>query len=185
MKTLKGSDKMLKIFTTQLMGKFKVIQDQHEMVIEDISRLFAQTITGGGTVYFYGEHELQGAALEAVYGSEKLPSSAILHDPATLTENDCVILFSRFNNDKLAAEHAEKFKATGAQVVGISATKKETDPLLEQRVHFHINTGLTTGLVPNDDGERIGYPSLLTSLYIYHALYLTTREILEEHGYEF
>ncbi|MGG1686963.1 DUF2529 family protein [Pseudalkalibacillus sp. NRS-1564] len=44
---------MLKIFTTQLMGKFKIIQDQHEMVIEDISRLFAQTITGGGTVYFF------------------------------------------------------------------------------------------------------------------------------------
>ncbi|WP_226654509.1 DUF2529 family protein [Guptibacillus hwajinpoensis] len=176
---------MLKIFTTQLMGKFKGIQDQHEMVIEDSSRLFAQVITGGGTVYFYGENELQGAALEAVYGSEKLPSSAILHDPADLTENDCVLLFSRLSEDQAAAEHAKAFKATGAKVVGISATRKEADPLLEQTTDFHINTGLTTGLVPNDDGERIGYPSLLTSLYVYHALYLTTREILEEHGYEF
>ncbi|MCA0991198.1 DUF2529 family protein [Guptibacillus hwajinpoensis] len=176
---------MLKIFTTQLMGKFKGIQDQHEMIIEDISRLFAQIITGGGTVYFYGENELQGAALEAVYGSEKLPSSAILHDPADLTENDCVLLFSRLSEDEAAAKHAETFKATGATVVGISATRKEADPILEQNTDFHINTGLTTGLVPNDEGERIGYPALLTSLYVYHALYLTTREILEEHGYEF
>lgn len=176
---------LMKIFTTQLMGKFKLIQDDHEMVIEDISRLFAQTITGGGTVYFYGEHELQGAALEAVYGAEKLPSCSILHDPSDLTEKDCVILFSRFNDDQGSAERAKAFKDKGAAVVGVSATRKDTLPALEENVHFHINTGLTAGLVPNDDGERVGYPSLLTSLYVYHALYLTTREILEEHGYEF
>ncbi|MGA9290817.1 MAG: DUF2529 family protein [Anaerobacillus sp.] len=176
---------MIKIFTTQLMGKFQLIQDQHEMVIEDIARLFAQSITGGGTIYFYGEHELQGAALEAVYGNEKLPSSAILHDPAVLTDNDCVILFTRFNDDQKTAERAKEFKEYGAAVVGISATRKDATPALEQNVQFHINTGLTAGLVPNDDGERVGYPSLLTSLYVYHALYLTTREILEEHGYDF
>ncbi|WP_347548380.1 DUF2529 family protein [Pseudalkalibacillus hwajinpoensis] len=176
---------MLKIFTTQLMGKFKGIQDNHEMVIEDISRLFAQTITGGGTVYFYGEHELQGAALEAVYGTEKLPSSAILHDPSVLTDKDCVILFTRFNDDQTTADRANQYKEMGATVVGISATRKDADPLLEQSVNFYINTGLTAGLVPNDDGERIGYPSLLTSLYVYHALHLTTREILEEHDFDF
>lgn len=175
---------MLKIFTTQLMGKFKHIQDNHELVIEDIARLFAQTITGGGTVYFYGEDELKGAASEAIYGADRLPSSALLEDPTNLTDRDTVIIFGRYTDDQPLADLAKQYKEFGASVVGVSATRKDQSRALEESVEFHVNTGLTSGLVPDEDGERIGHPSLLVSLYVYHALYLTTKEILDEHGFE-
>ncbi|WP_377887399.1 DUF2529 family protein [Alkalihalobacillus sp. R86527] len=177
---------MLKIFTTQLMGKFKHIQDNHEMVIEDLSRLLAQTITGGGMVYFHGQNELQGVALEAIDGADRLPSCAILEPQTELTDRDTVIMFGKFNDDESLAELAKEYKESGASVVGVAATRKGQDQAqtLEDSVHFYINTGLTTGLVPDEDGERIGHPSLLISLYIYHAIYLTTKEILDEHGVE-
>ncbi|WP_270180404.1 DUF2529 family protein [Alkalihalobacillus sp. CinArs1] len=175
---------MLKIFTTQLMGKFKHIQDNHEMVIEDISRLLAQTITGGGKVYFKGQNELQGVALEAIDGADALPSCAILEPNTELTDRDTVLMFGKFNDDSSFAQLATEYKESGASVIGVAASRKNEAQALEDTVHFYINTGLTTGLVPDEDGERIGHPSLLVALFVYHAIYLTTKEILDEHGIE-
>lgn len=175
---------MLKIFTTQLMGKFKNIQDNHDMVIEDISRLLAQTITGGGTVYFQGQNELQGVALEAIDGTDRLPSCAILDPETELTDRDTVMMFGKYNDDESFAKLATEHKETGASVIGVAATRKDQAQALRDAVHFYINTGLTSGLVPDEDGERIGHPSLLVSLFVYHAIYLTTKEILDEHGVE-
>ena len=45
----------------------------------------------------------------------------------------------------------------------------------------HIDLQLIKGLLPNDAGERFGYPSSMAALYVYYGLKFTIEEILAEY----
>lgn len=67
---------ILKIFTTQVSGKFQEVLKKEIEHIEDASRILAQTIVSEGNIYFKGTKELTSIPYIATLGEETLPKSA-------------------------------------------------------------------------------------------------------------
>jgi hypothetical protein len=176
---------MMKIFTTQLTGHFNRILDQEEMNIEDSARLLAQALIGEGSIYIYGFNELHGVVLEALSSSEPLMRTMPLLDSdgqvKKLSPWDRVLLFTYRSTDEEAISIAKSLSEQGIQTVGISALMKNTDEGLEAITDLHVDAKLRQPLIPDDNGERYGYPALMTSLYVYYAISFTIKEIMNEY----
>jgi hypothetical protein len=176
---------MMKIFTTQLTGHFNRILDQEDMNIEESARLLAGALIGEGTLYIYGCKELHGVVLEALTSTEPLVRAEALLDEAgqikTLSPEDRVLLFTYRSTDEEAISIAKKLSDQGIQTVGVSALIKNADSGLQKITDLHVDTKLRQPLIPGDDGERYGFPALMTSLYVYYALSFTIKEILTEY----
>ncbi|MFP3125425.1 DUF2529 domain-containing protein [Ectobacillus funiculus] len=174
---------MLKIFSTQLSGYFKRIAEQEEMNIEDGARLLAQALIGNGSIYMHGMKEMEGVVLEALYGEEPLKGAKPLFkggELAPITSADRVLLISRFSTDTEAVELARRLQTEGHFIVGVSAIKEGMHSL-EQFTDVHIDTKLIKGLIPDEDGSRFGFPSLIIALLAYYGLKFTMDEIMAEY----
>ncbi len=183
---------MLKIFTTQLQGVFNRIAGSEEFAFEDGARLLAQAAVGDGRIYVHGVKEMKAIEAEATDGAEPLGSAKLLSDLDSyhdLTDTDRALIVSRFSTDEEAVKTAKALKELGIEVVGIStviAPVDGTEPgtgvveSLENLVDVHIDMKLKKPLIPGDDGERFGFPSSMTALYVYYGLAFTLREMLEE-----
>ncbi|MGN7938845.1 DUF2529 family protein [Virgibacillus sp. 6R] len=179
---------MMKIFTTQLTGHFNRIVDQETLDIEDSSRLLAQALVGEGNLYLYGHKELHGIVLEAISSNEPLlRAKPLLEHDGQITEvssADRVLLFTHFSTDEEAIQIAKSLAKKGIQTVGVSAIAKDAPKGLESITDFHIDSKLRQPLIPGDDGNRYGFPALMTSLYVYYAIHFTIQEILSEYDEE-
>ncbi|WP_010677225.1 DUF2529 domain-containing protein [Bacillus timonensis] len=175
---------MLKIFTTQLQGQFKKIMEQEEMNMEDGARILAQSAISDGTIFIHGFGEMAAVATEALFGAEPLESAKPLYTDGKMNEIgdvDSVLLITRFSTDKEAIKLAEELRGNGIQVVAISAiVKTEADRTLNEIVDIHIDSKLQKSLIPDDDGTRFGFPSVMTALYAYFGLKFTIKEMVEE-----
>jgi uncharacterized phosphosugar-binding protein len=173
---------MLKIFTTQLTGYFKRIQEKEEFHIEDGARILAQAIVGDGTIHIYGTDEMQAVGLEATMGPEPLSGAKRMTSVDDVENVDRVLLVSRFSSDPHMVAMAQQLREKNIPTVGISALEqKENSPSLEELVDVHIDTKLLKPLIPDEDGSRYGFPAVMTALYAYYALYLTVKEIVAEY----
>ncbi|MBY0596233.1 DUF2529 domain-containing protein [Bacillus bingmayongensis] len=174
---------MLKIFSTQLSGYFTRISQKEEMNIEDSARLLAQALVGDGTVYLHGTKEMEGVVSEALHGAEPLKQAKRLIEngnQAEVTSADRVLLISRFSTDENIISLAKGLQEEGHSIVGISAIQNG-EISLEQFTDVHIDTKLLKGLIPDDEGNRYGFPSLILSLFAYHGLKFTIDEIINEY----
>jgi len=174
----------MKIFSTQLQGIFSKIAEQEELIIEDSARLLSQAISSDGTVYIHGFEEMEAISIEAIHGTEPLPSTKRLFENqrmAPLTELDRVLLISRFSTDEKTIALAEELAKKGIATVAISAVVKDSSNSLEQIVDFHIDSKLLKPLIPDDDGSRYGFPSIMTALFAYYNLAFTIRETIKEY----
>ncbi|WP_408008655.1 DUF2529 family protein [Pseudalkalibacillus sp. A8] len=169
---------MLKIFTTQLFGVFKKIQEHEDEKIEDCSRLLAQTITRNGTIHIKGFGELEGIASVILNSYESLPT-CVPYDGKGMKAGDCILVFSSKANDEQLKKLIQHAMAENVSIVSVAGVEKEAETILNEE--FHIDTKLLNGLVPGDDGERFGYPIFILALYVYYALYFNTQEILDEY----
>jgi uncharacterized phosphosugar-binding protein len=175
---------MLKIFMTQLSGYFKKIAEQEEFNLEDGARLLAQAVFGDGHIYIHGFHEMEAVVLEAIKGQEPMPKAKKLIENGALAkvnETDRILLVTRFSNDKEAIALAQLLKEKGLQIVGLSAVVNESNLSLADYVDVHIDTKLVKPLIPDEDGNRFGFPAIMTALFAYYGLYFTMKEILEEY----
>jgi hypothetical protein len=166
---------MLKMFTTQLTGLFKRIEEKGEFSFEDGARLLAQAPVGTGSIYIYGLREMQAVEFEALEGAEPLKGAKALKDVEELTESDRVLMLTRFAED--ADELAEKLSGKGIPFVSVSTGTVEN-------ADVHIDLGLKKGLLPDDEGNRFGFPSSMAALYVYYGLKFTIEEILAEYEEE-
>ncbi|ANX14174.1 hypothetical protein ABE41_019345 [Fictibacillus arsenicus] len=176
---------MLKIFSTQVSGLLKAISDKEEQSIEESSRLLAHTVLSEGTVYFKGFGEMEAVVSEALFGENKFRRGAEFTDASweELLPVDSVVVASRFADDFEALDFCKKVKEhADCYVILLGGRRKEA--VLETTADIVIDTKAARGLVPLDDGSRIGVPSGLTALFAYYALFLTTEEILEEYDEE-
>jgi uncharacterized phosphosugar-binding protein len=181
--TLERSITMLKIFSTQLSGYFTRISQKEEMNIEDSARLLAQALVGDGIVYLHGTQEMEGVVSEALHGAEPLKQAKRLIEngnQADVTSADRVLLISRFSTDEQIVSIAKRLQEEGQSLVGISAVQEGTESL-EQFTDVHIDTKLLKGLIPDDEGNRYGFPSLILSLFAYHGLKFTIDEMINEY----
>ena len=173
---------MLKMFSTQLTGLFNRLQEKEEFPIEDGARLLAQAAAGEGTVYIFGTKEMQAVALEAVYGEEPLQSAAILTKDVELEAADRVLLVSRYADDEEAVEAARGLQEQGIPFVAISTVRDQQEAeSLDSMADVHIDLRLKKGLLPDEMGNRVGYPTSIVALYLYFGLKFTIEEILEEY----
>lgn len=177
---------MLKIFSTQVSGLLKAISDKEEQSIEESSRLLAQSVLSEGTVYFKGFNEMGAIVSEALYGENKFRCSAEFTDESwsDLLPVDSVVVASRFINDEEAVVFCKKVKESAdCHVILLGGRKKEAEIDVDgdAAADIVIDTKAVRGLVPLDDGSRLGLPSGLAGLFAFYALFLTTEEILEEY----
>ncbi|MEH7272105.1 DUF2529 domain-containing protein [Neobacillus vireti] len=166
---------MLKMFTTQLTGLFKKISDKEEFSFEDGARLLAQ----GQTIYLLGFREMKAIEFEALEGAEPLKGARILTNAEELTSADRVLLFTRTAGDQEAIDWALKLQEKDIPFVAVST--EIPDGKLAELADVHINLQLTKGLLPDDFGNRYGYPSSMAALYVYYGLKFTIDEILAEY----
>ncbi|PEC03882.1 hypothetical protein CN360_16630 [Bacillus cereus] len=176
---------MLKIFSTQLSGYFSRVSQKEEMNIEDSARLLAQALVGDGFIYLHGTNEMEGVVAEALFGAEPMKQAKRLFEngkevEVEVTSADRVLLISRFSTDEAVVEIAKKLQEEGHSIVGISALQEGTESL-ERYTDVHIDTKLLKGLIPDDEGNRYGFPSLIVALFAYHGIKFTIDEMLNEY----
>lgn len=176
---------MLKMFTTQLQGLFKRIQENEELSFEDGARLLAQAAVGDGKIYIIGLKEMKTVELEALFGAE--PFHGVEEwkgkkNLETLTDADRVILISRFSDDEEAIEIGKWISEKGIPFVAIASQSSNEKETLADIADVHIDLRLTKGLLPDEEGNRFGYPSSMAALYAYYGLKFIVDEILQEYG---
>ncbi|WP_423800127.1 DUF2529 domain-containing protein [Neobacillus sp. SAB-20_R2A] len=174
---------MLKMFTTQLMGLFKRIEEKEEFAFEDAARLLAQAPVGDGSIYIYGEKEMKAVSAEAVDGAEPLKSARALsmESAADLDIADRVLIFARTSTDEAALSIAAQLQEKGIPFVAVSTVMDVSTGGLAEIADVHIDLRLTKGLLPDEFGNRIGYPSSMAALFVYYGLKFTIEEILAEY----
>ncbi len=166
---------MLKMFTTQLTGLFKKIAEKEEFSFEDGARLLAQ----GQTIYLLGFQEMKAVEFEALESAEPLKGAKVLMNIDELSSADRVLLFSRTSSDEEAIEWASKLQELGIPFVAASTVVP--DGKLAELADVHINLQLTKGLLPDDFGNRYGYPASMAALFVYYGLKFTIDEIFAEY----
>jgi hypothetical protein len=162
------------MFTTQLTGLFKRIEEKEEFSFEDGARLLAQ----GQNIYVVGFKEMKGVEFEALEGAE--PLKGALTKVESATSADRVLLFTRHSDDQEAVELADKLVEKEIPFVAVSTSISE-EGKLEELADVYINLQLKKGLLPDDFGNRYGYPSSMAALYVYYGLKFTIDEILAEY----
>jgi hypothetical protein len=178
-----GGDFLLKIFATQLSGVFNSIQDKQIYNIEDGARLLSQSIVSGGSIYLYGTDEMSAITSEAINGIEPLSHAVALNKAETLnsiSEIDRVLIVTRSSTNQEALTIAKGLNEKGIPFVSISATTENDEESIVDLADVHIDLPLKKGLVPTEDGSRIGLPFSMAALYVYYGLKFTIDEILKE-----
>jgi hypothetical protein len=168
---------MLKMFSTQLAGLFKRIQEKNEFSLEDGARLLAQAAIGDGTIYLHGIHEMEAVVAEATEGAEPFSQIKRWQDSVEVTPADRVVLFSRFSNDAEAVNLSKKLVELGIPFVAVSTATGDQEALTSM-ADVHIDLLLSKGLIPNEFGNRVGYPASMAALFVYYGLKFTIDEIL-------
>ncbi|PGY12500.1 DUF2529 domain-containing protein [Bacillus sp. AFS031507] len=168
---------MLKMFTTQLTGLLKRIEEKEEYSFEDGARLLAQ-----GPIYIFATKEMKAVEFEALEGAEPLKDANVLslESFGELTDSDRVLLFSRYASDEDAMEVAAQLQEKAIPFVAVSTAVPEGGKL-QELADLHIDLRLTKGLLPDDFGNRYGYPSSMAALFVYFGLKFTIEEILAEY----
>jgi uncharacterized phosphosugar-binding protein len=171
---------MLKMFSTQLAGLFNRLMEKEEFSMEDGARLLAQAAAGDGKIYIFGTDEMKAIELEAVYGEEPLQSAAILSEETALESADRVLIVSRYADDEEAVRLARFLQEKGIPFVAVSTVRNENEGL-DSMADVHIDLRIKKGLLPDDMGNRVGYPTSMAALFIYFGLRFTIEEILEDY----
>jgi len=172
---------LLKMFSTQLSGLFKRIQDKEE-ALEDSARLLAQAIAGNGKIYLIAAGEMEGVIYEALEGPEPLSCAQRWSKKQALTDiapNDRFLLISRSAEDAQLLEFAKKLYDQHIPFAAISTIMSEEEGIHEF-ADVHIDLALKKGLLPDVDGNRFGHPSLIAALFAYHGIAFTLNEIISE-----
>ncbi|MDQ0207070.1 DUF2529 family protein [Alkalicoccobacillus murimartini] len=171
---------MLRIFTTQLTGSTRALLEKQEEEIEDAARLLAQALTSDGTVYIAAFGEMKSIEAEALYGKDAFPQMATFHELDSLTEQDRVIITTRHSGDPDAVQLATQLSKQHVPILSITTVTDDEGDSLVNLSDVLININAHNGLVPTDDGSRIGYPASILGLHAYFCLYLTVKDILME-----
>lgn len=172
---------MLKIFSTQISGVFKKMIDKESFEIEDAGRLLAQAVVGDGSVYIQGFGEMQGVVAESLEGEEPFPKAKRYTNEEEISREDRFLLFSRHSNDPEAIMLAKRLQQLEIPFVVVSTAIPSEEASLVELADVHIDLRIQRGLVPDDTGNRFGYPTLIVALFAYHGIKFTLEEIVQEY----
>ncbi|MBX0318855.1 DUF2529 domain-containing protein [Shouchella clausii] len=171
---------MLKIFSTQLFGLIKSINETQEEHLEDAGRLLAQAIIAQGNVYIKGFAEMEAIELAAFTGYESMPGAAPFPKEGSLSGQDRCLLFAPSLNHEGVQAALKACEQAGIAAVVVSSRHASSTASLAPP-HLFLDTGVKGGLVPDETGKRIGHPGVIAGLYVYHGLKFVIHDILEEY----
>lgn len=173
---------MLKMFSTQLTGLLKRIAEKEALNIEDSARLLAQAVVGQGTIYLYGEKEMNAVISEALYSVEPLQKVKRWDGTdASLTIADRVLIFARFADDENAVKAGKWLVNEQIPFVAVSTDQGAEGDNLVELADVHLDLQLKKGLLPHEDGSRFGYPASIAALFIYHNVKFLLDEIMMDY----
>jgi len=169
------------MFLTQLNGLQQRIFEKEEESIEDTARLLAQAAIGEGKIYIKGFNEMEAVCSEAFLGAEPLKYATPIQSIKNLSDADRVLIFTRYISDDAAISLAKELSEKGVPFAVVAGTDKSGAEDLAELADVHINTNLIKPMLPSETGERVGFPSALIGLYIYHCIKFQLDEILSEY----
>ncbi|WAA12199.1 DUF2529 family protein [Fervidibacillus halotolerans] len=173
---------MEKIFTTQLIGKLKKIEQEEQDAVEDGARLLSQALVGDGNVYIYAQQEMTGIFHVAAFGEEPLQRVKSLSNETIdeISSSDRGILFSKTADDEQLLHIARILRKKHVPFAVVCSTH-EKEHEIEDLADVLINLHIDQGLVPTFDGKRVGYPHTIAALFVYHHMKLLIDEMLEDY----
>lgn len=167
----------MKMLTTQLSGLLDRIATNNNEAIEETARLLAQATVGEGRVIIAGFDELEAVRLVAM-NSEKTFDGAVQYTPGMdIGHADRVWIFTRSAEHPQALELARSLAVDFIPFAVVTPEKGEESELFDLAMTY-ISTGLTRGLLPGENGERIVQPHALAALFIYEAVKIAYDEML-------
>ncbi|MGE7761913.1 DUF2529 domain-containing protein [Peribacillus sp. NPDC097895] len=172
---------MLKIFSTQISGLFKKMIENETFEMEDAGRLLAQAAVGDGSIFIHGFGEMQGVTAEAVDGAEPFPSVKRYKEGQTISKEDRFLIFSRHSDDFEALKLAQQLKEKDIPFVAVSTSVPPKEDSLSELADVHIDLRIQRGLIPDETGNRYGYPTLIAALFAYYGIKFTLEEIIQEY----
>lgn len=170
----------MKMLTTQIGGLLQRISGNGEESIEETARLLAQAVIGEGRVIIAGFGEMEAVTFTALHGAELLSGAVRYEFDMEFTTADRIWLLTRSAADEPALELARQLAGRFIPFAALAAEKPVVDNELADLAYTYISTGLTRGLLPGDDGERIVQPHALAALFVYEAVKLAYDEMISE-----
>ena len=169
---------ILKILTTQIGGFLQRIAGNGEESIEETARLLAQATIGEGRIIFAGFGEMEAVTATAFHGAEPLSGAVRYKVGMDITVADRIWLLTRSAIDEPALELARQLAERFIPFAALAAEKPGNGNELEGLAYTYISTGLTRGLLPGDNGERIVQPHALGALFVYEAVKIAYDEMV-------
>ncbi len=170
----------MKILTTQISGLFQRIAANGEEAIEETARLLAQATIGEGRVILAGFEEMEAVIATALDGVEPLYGAVRYENEMEIGSADRVWLLTRSASDEKSLELARLLADRFIPFAALAAEKPGDDNALEDLAYTYVATGLTRGLLPSENGERIVQPHAMAALFVYEAVKLAYDEMISE-----
>ncbi|SDI61346.1 DUF2529 family protein [Alteribacillus bidgolensis] len=172
----------MKIFATQLQGVFQRILDQEEEAIENGARLAAQGPAGTGRLLIYATPSMRGNAVNLTYHPDAPPQTIQVIDTKEFKPESVDRAIVLAEKEEAAYLHSiiELLQSADVPVVVIAPFTEEEARMTLEPTDVWIHTHVRGGIVPDEHGSRIGYPSVLSTLFTGQLLYLNIKELFDE-----
>lgn len=170
----------MKMLTTQVNGLLQRIANKEEESIEETARLLAQATIGEGRIILAGIGEMDSIRSVALHGAEPLIGAVAYESGMTINSEDRVWILSRTANDSHALELARHLAELRIPFGAVAADKVDDDNELADLATTYIATGITRGLLPGENGERIVQPHGIAALFIYQAVKMIFDEMMTD-----
>ncbi len=168
------------MLTTQISGLLLRIAGNGEESIEETARLLAQATIGEGRIIIAGFGEMEAVTATALHGAEPLNGAVRYELGMDITTADRIWLLTRSAMDEPALELARQLARDFIPFAALAAEKSGRGNELEDLAYTYLSTGLTRGLLPGDDGERIVQPHALSALFVYEAVKIAYDEMVSD-----
>ncbi len=170
----------MKILTTQISGLLQRISTNGEEPIEETARLLAQATIGQGRVIIAGFGEMESITATALNGVEVFSGAVRYEEGMDIESADRVWLLTRSAEDERALGLARLLADRFVPFAALAADKPDEGNKLDDLAYTYVSTGLTRGLLPGEDGERIVQPHSLAALFVYEAVKLAYDEMVSD-----
>ena len=169
---------ILKMLTTQISGLLQRIVSSGEESIEETARLLAQATIAEGRIIIAGFGEMEAVTATACHGAEPLNGAIRYEFGMDITTTDRIWLLTRSAMDEPALKLAQQLAERFIPFAALAAEKPGNGNELEELSYTYLSTGLTRGLLPGDNGERIVQPHALSALFVYEAVKIAYDEMI-------
>lgn len=174
----------MKMYITQLRGVFEQISQENDDQLEEAGRRLAQSIASQGKIVILSVGNHTHIIREAMESANALPKTITFDqldsEGLELQAIDTLFLFVSKGKSDEALKYLDSLGSTDVQVIGILTKDDDIPKALSDRLDTSLFVPQSGPLIPFNDSDKIGNPESLAELYLYHLIYFSVMEILDE-----